>query len=58
MRFYSVRLPCSSDVRQKHLANKLASRIGAKAEQALTTGDWNCLAPVLFACLQCLFLLN
>jgi endonuclease/exonuclease/phosphatase family metal-dependent hydrolase len=48
VRFYSIHLPYSSDVWQKHLANKLASRIAARAEhgeQALAAGDWNCLAP-------------
>jgi endonuclease/exonuclease/phosphatase family metal-dependent hydrolase len=48
VRFYSVHLPYSSDVWQRHLANKLASRIAQRAEhgeQAFTAGDWNCLAP-------------
>jgi endonuclease/exonuclease/phosphatase family metal-dependent hydrolase len=48
VRFYSVHLPYSSDVWQKHYANKLASRVAARAEggeQALAAGDWNCLAP-------------
>ena len=48
VRFYSVHLPHSSDVWQKHYANKLATRIAARAEdgeQALAAGDWNCLAP-------------
>jgi endonuclease/exonuclease/phosphatase family metal-dependent hydrolase len=48
LRVYSVHLPHSSDIWQKHYANKLASRIAARAEdgeQALAAGDWNCLAP-------------
>lgn len=48
LRVYSVHLPHSSDVWQKHYANKLASRVAARAEageQALAAGDWNCLAP-------------
>ncbi len=48
LRVYSVHLPHSSDVWQKHYANKLASRIAARAEAgelALAAGDWNCLAP-------------
>jgi hypothetical protein len=48
LRVYSVYLPHSSDTMQKHYANKLASRIAARAEdgeQALAAGDWNCLAP-------------
>ena len=48
VRFYSVHLPYSSDVWQRHLTDKLASRIAARAErgeQAFAAGDWNCLAP-------------
>jgi endonuclease/exonuclease/phosphatase family metal-dependent hydrolase len=48
VRFYSVHLPHSSGVWQKHYASKLATRIAARAEDgehALAAGDWNCLAP-------------
>jgi endonuclease/exonuclease/phosphatase family metal-dependent hydrolase len=48
LRVYSVHLPHSSAIGQKHYVSKLASRVAARAEdgeQALAAGDWNCLAP-------------